>query len=245
MNSNHFLQKAEKYKMKYHELKLRMQQGGLYNYTNNQIMDLIELYYKTYYLYIIYRYRYDNTKHSINFIDLSNLIFKLSNRTKYDYDHYYIKDLLDNEDIKELISKQKENVVFTLRQDTTKLLKDVILLNYEANAKVDKYINFIVSNKLITDPVFQEIHGKCIQIKGLVSDGTNVFNSINPASNDYLNIIRDQTNHIINIIGDDYNKTYDNQLKGHSNNLDDKPNEKLDELFNSCFNLIFNELKKD
>ena len=85
--------KADKYKMKYHKLKLLMQQGGLFELSNNQIMDLIELYDKTYNLYVLYRFRYDNTKPLIDFHELTNFIFKARTHTKYDYSHYYIKDL--------------------------------------------------------------------------------------------------------------------------------------------------------
>lgn len=242
MDSQLYQQKAEKYKMKYTDLKLKMQQGGLFKLTNEYIMDIIELYDKTYNLYVLYRFRYDNTEHLINFNVLTNLIFKLRKRTKHDYDYYYIKDLLESNDVQKLVEKSRNKVLFTLRQDTTKLLRNVLLFTDESKSNVDKYIKFIDDNKLL-EKDFAEIHDKCIQIKGLVSPDTTEFKSITLDLEDHMNTIRYKTNQIINKIGDDY----DNSMKniGKPNNLDPLINKQLNTLFTECFNIIEKVLKTD
>ena len=241
MDSQLYKQKAEKYRMKYEQLKLSIQQGGLFELSNRQIMDLIELYDKTYNLYVLYRFRYDNTRPLLDFTDLSNLINKARINTKYEYSHYYIKDLLEKDDIDTLIRKQKNHVLFTLRQDTTKLLRNVLLLNTESVSNVQSYIDLLA--KFQEDKEFAEIYGKCLQINGLVATGISFFESMGPGTE--LDIVRDESNHIINIIGNDYENTVRNKVSKQPNHLHDDPNDQLQRLFVSCFARISSELKKN
>jgi len=246
MNSNQYFRKAEKYKMKYHRLKLENQLGGAI-VTNNYIMDLIELYDKTYNLYVLYRFRYDNTLPLIDIIKLSNLIAEHKENTQHNYDHYYIKDILNCDNIQHLLETKFNNVVFTLRQDTTKVIRNMLLLNNDSVNMIKVYIVFI--SKILENydkdtenkEIIQEIYDKCIQIKGLVSLENLDFVPMKEPPKD-LNGIRYKTNYIINIIGNDYeNAVKDLTTK---NELKDPINNQLDGLFKDCFGEIHKLLPK-
>jgi len=237
MNSNHFLQKAEKYKIKYNELKLSIQRGGKI-ITNNDVMDLIELYDKTYNLYVLYRFRYDDTLSLIDIIELSNLIAEHKKNTQHNYDHYYIKDILNCDNIQHLLETKFNKVVFTLRQDTTKVIRNMLLLNDDSVNIINVYIDFIskilknYDTNEVNNEIIQEIYDKCIQIKGLVSLENSNF-VIMDESPKGLNGIRYKTNHIINIIGNDYvNAVKDRKTK---NEIGGTINNQLNKLFEDCF----------
>ena len=140
-------------KIKYVELKNKIQTGGS---IMHNIMDIIELYDKTFNLYMLYRFRYDNTLPLINLIELSEKVFKFKTYTRCDFKNYYIKDLLENDNVTELLKKEvtKQKVIFTLRQDTTKLIKDVLLPNNESISKVNLYMDFISINDLLQRGLF-------------------------------------------------------------------------------------------
>jgi len=57
-------------------------------------------------------------------------------------------------------------------------------------------------------------------------------------------MIRYWTNKVINLIGDDYNNTLQNVSKNIPNNLNDKTNKQLDELFRDCFKTVENLLDR-
>ena len=253
MNSNHFLQKAEKYKIKYNELKLSIQRGGTI-VTNNDIMDMIELYDKTYNLYVLYRFRYDNTLPLLDFIPLSNLIAEHKENTQHNYNHYYIKDILNCDNIQQLLETKFNKVIFTLRQDTTKVIRNMLLLNKDSIKLIDEYINFINKivkkhekyNELTNDiqinkGIIDEIFNKCIQIRGLVATGNNEFTKQNPEPQN-LDGIRYNTNYIINILGNDYDNAVVSQGKPNKLKADD--NDRITLLFNRCFNEIYKLLPK-
>ena len=244
MNNIDYSRKCLKYKQKYLNLK---QRGGDMSETekekNHKIIDIIELYDKTMNLYSVYRIRYDNTKNLINFIDLSNLIFnyKRNLNIKEIYKNLYINNLLELEKISD---KNKEQLIFTLRQDTTKIIKELAYPNNEALSIIRNYIQFFNNNNLSKLPVYSEIYEKCINIKGLVELGTVPFNlesKIEEAVQnnlDILDIIRINTNGILNIIGNDYDNTINNINGNKQNDLNDNDNNKIDKLFKDCFDNI-------
>jgi hypothetical protein len=238
-------EKYHKYKLKY----LNAKQHGGAGATPEHIMDVIELYNKTLNLYILYRFRYDNTKDLIDLGGLSDKIYKLNESVKNKYNEYYIKNLLTSspEDLLKFKSEKVDpnkssRLVFTLRQDTTKIIKNLLLINNESADDIEKYINFLKVNELSDKPVFDEIYQKCIQIKGLVTKGSNTFKK--NKENEDLDIIRNNTNQLINIIGDDFDKTLDN-LGIKANNIEEKTNELLDRLFKECFKLVSKKLETD
>ena len=222
MDERQLQQKANKYKMKYLALKQKggksnsIQRGGAYMGETNNIqfqLGLIELYDKTLNEYLIYRFRYGSNCTLFDIQDLSNQIYRLRESAKYAYTSFYIPNLMDQpnkvleDHLQSVIDHYK--VLFTLRQDTTKLLKEVILINTEAVAKVEKYIKFLdklidmTKNTQIPALIenLKEIQGKCNQIKGLVLAGTTEF--VAATINDSLDLIRNETNFIMNAIGND------------------------------------------
>lgn len=229
-----FKDKYQKYKSKYFLAK-QLVGGGM---TPEDTMDVIELYNKTSNLYILYRFRYDNTKDLIDTTDLSDKFFTLSKQVKDDYQEYYIKDLLEMTNIKEMVRNPNTSrkIIFTLRQDTTKVIKNLLLINNESIDMINNYIIFMKNNNLHNrDKVYSEIYEKCLQIKGLVTKGTTRFND-NKTLNE-LDTIRNITNKIINIIGNDYDNTMEN-LGIKSNNINEINNDLLDRLFKTSFKLL-------
>ena len=222
MDDRQLQQKANKYKMKYLALKQKggnsnnIQRGGAYMGEKNNIqfqLGLIELYDKTLNEYLIYRFRYGSSCTLFDIQDLSNQIYRLRESAKYAYTSFYIPNLMDQ--APEFLTKHLTSVIdhykvlFTLRQDTTKLLKDVILINTEAVAKVDKYIEFLDTLLRMTKETkienltenLNEIQGKCNQIRGLVVDASTPF--VPPEIKDSLDLIRRDTNAAMNEIGND------------------------------------------
>jgi hypothetical protein len=220
MNDQQLQQKANKYKMKYLALKQqggnnKIQRGGAYLGETNNIQNqlgLIELYDKTLNEYLIYRFRYGSDCKLFDIRDLSNQIYRLRESARYAYNSFYIGNIMDQQKTVEthLNSEiDRYKVLFTLRQDTTKLLKEVILINEEAIKKVEKYIMFIeelikmAKDRKIVDLIgsLEEILGKCNQIKGLVVKENTVF--VPPDITTSLDLIRYETNLIMNEIGND------------------------------------------
>ena len=191
--------KAQKYKIKYAQLKAKFQLGGSPEF---DLMDVIELYDKTFNLYVLYRFRYDNTISLIEGLPkFSDKVFQNKNRVKKSYNSYYISDLLTQQDPSVLATKKKE-MIFTLRQDTTKLIRDVVLPNNESRAKVQVYLDFIdehqktEQDKSVKDDL-DELHNKCMQINGLISPGEVLLSEPDERYLVGLNIIRHDTNKIL------------------------------------------------
>jgi len=240
--------KAQKYKMKYVDLKNKLQYGGTgTEFNSHHIMDIIELYRKTLNLYVLYRFRYDNNLPLINLDLLGNLVFKFESMTSCDYKNYYITDLLDNKNVKELLETDADitRMLFTLRQDSTKIIRNILLVNKESVSKINKFIKFIETHKLTElkphGNEFSEIHDKCIQILCLVSSRSSIYN--NMESTDSLDILRNKTNMILNIIANDFER-YVSVTSGNLNNISEDLNNKLQSLFLECFEEITKELKK-
>jgi len=258
-NEQKYQLKAQKYKLKYSQLKAQIQAGGTPEF---DLMDVIELYDKTFNLYVIYRFRYDNTLPLINYLnELGSIVYnhRMSPSIKKNYDGYYIKEMLNQfnrliirgddgiADIHNYANDEtkKKGLIFTLRQDTTKLLRDVLLINNESVGRVQAYIDLITAlGPLAQDPVFQEILEKCRQIQGLVKASITEFNeSVQPTSDDVLNLIRFKTNKIINIIGNDFDDSAQRARENQPNKISEDNNLALNILFNDCFKLIKQKLE--
>lgn len=237
-----FHSKALKYKIKYTQLKKMLQTGG----DDHRIMDIIELYDKTYNLYLLYRFRYDNTMPLHDLTKLSNDVFTRKTSLKVKYQTYYIPNITDTKPdaLSTLISEKDGNgrVLFTLRQDTTKLIKELLLLNNESVAKVKVYLDFltsILSDQSIPEPeVYEEIHNKTTQINGLVASGKTDFkiSSFDDICRlDKLNKIRYNTNLILNLLGNDFDNIQKRITTKEPIQLDPRINAQLDVLFSTCF----------
>jgi hypothetical protein len=244
-NESSYKIKAHKYKMKYLGLKNITQNGG--GQLSHHVMDIIELYRKTLNLYVLYRFRYDNTNPLIDLDKIGNLVFKFESMTQSEYNKYYISDLLDQKNIKELLESEEgiERILFTLRQDSTKIIRNILLINIESDLKINKFIKFILKNKL-NDPStfpskptyaneFSEIHSKCDQLLSLVKSNKHEFVKTNETND--LDGLRNKTNLILNILGNDYDR-YVKVKKGDKNFITDEANTELEQLFNLCFHEI-------
>jgi hypothetical protein len=230
--------KYKKYKQKYMQAKYNMQ-GGKAKITVDNAIAIIELWHKFLYAYYIYRARFDNTIALKNFTDLSNLMFQLSEHpaVKKHYEEMYLKDLesmikkKDEEGLQRLMRDGKNKVIFTLRQDTTKLIRSLIFINQAAMADVNIYIDFLSSPIIPDENDYKELLEKCKQLQGLVTLGEFELSSEEMSG---LDGIRYRTNLLLKQLGDTYASTIENMTEMRPNNLDDKVNRALDRTINSC-----------
>lgn len=250
MSSTGMQDKYQKYKLKYINLK---QDGGLLPVTEltpDVLMAIIILYNKTLFIYTLYRFRYDNTKNLIDITDLSNKIFSI-NQNKVIKDQYklkYIDNLisLPDQKITELIKEPStplspNRLIFTLRKDTATVIRHLYLINNESIKVINDYINLLEKHNLISGQ-YDELYGKCLQIRGLVVPGTTPVLPNQEVTE--LDLIRNESSKIINIIGDDFDNTIMNHNGHKANNLSDDKNKLLNNLFNNCFNGLSKILKK-
>jgi hypothetical protein len=238
--------KYMKYKQKYLNLRkkyvnlqreYRFQHGG--DGDNTKIIDLIELYNKAFNSYIVYRFRFDNTKPIITSLsdgsmltDLSNLVsLKMADQTVKDvFSKYYHSNITD-------VTGEYE-LLFTLRQQTTSVIKDLLLKDKESIKKIGELKQKLIGkkDKILNVENYKELLTKCEMIEGLVKSGISKDIGENPPDNlDPMDIIRWKTNKIILLIGDEFD-----------NNTGQVPcnvNDKLDQLFRDCFSSIWNSLK--
>ncbi len=260
-------EKYLKYKKKY--LDLLNEQNDSFNNENEPvdvqyggldpeyIMDVVELYDKTYNLYVMYRFRYNNTLPIIKSLyenDEKNHLTELSTHIemikknkmiKQRYDQYYIPNILQMP-VETIITQNPANILFTLRQDTTKVILHLLLVNEGSLAKINEYLQLVVkivykqtdrTSKYYRDLL--EISSKCTQISGLVSPGKMLLKTPyikdQDQDQDKMTGLRVVTNRIINIIGNSNNTEI----------LDDKGNTYLDTAFKRCFQIIYEILIKN
>lgn len=144
--------------------------------TNNQIdvdidnVGIVELYNKLYNIYIIYRFRFNNSANlNISFINLSDIIktFKTTMKTKDEYDIKYIKSLDKctetiikfkkdsdntysiNNNINNEESYTYNNILFTFRQITTHIIKDMLLTDLKNQDVMENIIKALYIFKII------------------------------------------------------------------------------------------------
>ena len=140
--------KYEKYKQKYMQAKYNMH-GGVVTLTVNDAIGIVELYNKFINAYLIYRARFDNTMPLKDFTALSNIVHKISTQkqVKDEYDKFFVNSL---DDIRQLMesydpgdSDRKAKILFSLRQQTTKLIRLLVLINNESIEQVRQYTEFL------------------------------------------------------------------------------------------------------
>lgn len=234
-------EKYQKYKQKYMQAKYNKMKGGAVSLTVGDAIGIIELWHKFLYSYYIYRARFDNTMPLKDFTALSNLMFRLSQqpKVKAEFNEMYLSDLeqmIKNKQYADALSKERGKLIFTLRQDTTRLIRSLILINDAARAEVEMYLDFLKSGSVPKESDFKELLGKCVQLEGLVSPGeTDVI--VIGGDRAGLDRIRDLTNLLLKQLGDTYDSTVEN-MGMRANNLDDKVNRELDKTINLCLREI-------
>ena len=212
-------------------------------------LGLIELFYKTYNLYKLYRIRYDNTLPLLHFLSdddvrytlprLQYKIAELEKSMKAQIDSLYIDDILNITDTSKL---SEDSILYTLRIDTTHLISEMVF-NNKFSRKLckpyeDKISKIVVSFPTISSEL-NEIKEKVRQINGLISSGITSLDDSAMLEDvgDGFNPIRNGTNLIINIIGDN----------NATSTIDNNYNHRLNDLFKFCFKIIlikFFELSK-
>ena len=246
MSDQNYLEKYLKYKAKYLNLN---QSGGGYVFIlpiddlQIQLLSIIELYNKTFNLYNICRIRNNSSTllSEIEFQDLSDLIEQIKSNSKISA--LYNENSISLDKSMQINNVDKSKFIFTLRQETTKLIKH---LSFPVKSiDISKFTELISINikkeraKGQKDSIFikdlEELLSKCDQLLGLITSGFTHFiiNSV-----EGLDILRQATNQIINLIGnsvDHYNKY---------KTLDQTMIPEINSLFRKCFNLIFTELEK-
>jgi len=248
-------EKYQKYKQKYMQAKYNKMKGGAVSLTVDDAIGIIELWHKFLYSYYIYRARFDNTMPLKDFTALSNLMFRLSQspKVKTKFNEMYIKNLEENiKDVSEektgdldtLLNPENRNrFIFTLRQNTTKLIRSLIFVDDAAFAEVDMYLRFLQSDLIPRDSEYKELIEKCKQLKGLVSPGeTERF--VIEGDRVGLYRIRDLTNLLLKQLGDTYDSTVEN-MGMRANNLDDRVNRELDRTINLCLREIKDYVDKN
>ncbi len=243
--SGNYYEKYLKYKNKYLQITGGIQKhflrGGNENSSINNTIAIIELYNKAFNSYIVYRFRFPNAKPIIkdfeggSLVQLSNLVLQKKNdeQIKAVFSQYYAKDLTNMND--------RNIILFTLRQDTTKVIKSMLLLDNDAKIQIKQLKNLLISkqNEIKNDPNgeadYIELMGKCDLIETMADPITKATftEAINPQG---LDILRQLTNKIIMLIA--------NGKKDGNIELSACANEDLDNLFRECFKLINIELNK-
>jgi hypothetical protein len=207
--------KAQKYKKKYLQLKYQLQHGGA---KFNTIMDIIELFRKLYHSVEILKVLIGTTiiQPQIKSIEeLKKIIQTIrdSPAMKTEYKQYYTKEggfLSKNNDpinIEQIKSLNKSEILFILRQDTTKSIKTIAENQQTAIKQFNSYISIIDSLLLthvdIKDDL-NEIKGKCktlVEVANAVEkkeESNKSFVSLPNLSG--LDILRDKTNNILHLI---------------------------------------------
>jgi hypothetical protein len=238
-----YYQKYLKYKTKYTDLKggyVRNLSGGNGEVASSDSIDntiaVVELFNKAFNSYIVYRFRFQNAKAIITdfeggrLVDLSNLVVDKKNnpQVKGTFDRFYKKDLKSVTD--------NNSILFTLRQDTTKVIKNMLLLDKDAKNQISELKTLLQSKQQnITNPAdFIELIAKCELIEKLADPVNRAEYSpaVNPQG---LDILRDKTNQIIQLIA---NAKNNGRLE-----LACGDNDTLDRLFRECFSEIYKLLK--
>ena len=234
-------EKYQKYKQKYMQAKYNKMKGGAASLTVDDAIGIIELWHKFLYSYYIYRARFDNTMPLKDFTALSNLMFRLSQqpKVKEEFDKMYLSDLeqlIKNKQYPEVVKMEQRKLIFTLRQDTTRLIRSLILINDAARAEVVMYLDFLKSESVPTGSDFKELLEKCVQLEGLVSPGKTEVIGIE-GDRVGLDKIRDLTNSLLKQLGDTYDSTVEN-MGMRPNSLEYEANHKLDKTINLCLREI-------
>ncbi len=142
---DNYYEKYLKYKNKY--LKNKNNTGSGILPILSDIIAIIELYNKAFNSYIVYRFRFPNAKPIITniegttLVNLSNLVFEMKNlpEIKQTFNEYYYKDLTEAnfDEIKDGEPVyERPKILFTLRQDTTKVIRNMLLLNADAKKQI-------------------------------------------------------------------------------------------------------------
>ena len=237
---------------------------------NIDAVGVVELFNKLYNIYIIYRFRFNNSANlNISFVELSNIIkkFKSDYRMNNSYD---IKTMYNNNYIKEIgefdyststnitftkdtndtndtnynkmfnikileknINSSLNNILFTFRQKTTHLIKDMLLTD-DNNKKIMENIISVLEKlkKTVTDDAIDEIIGKSKMIKNLVDDSNDLSDITYRNKDSNVLYIRGATNHLIQLIGDEFlNRNKSDSLPILSTNI-------MMELFINCINKL-------
>ncbi len=237
-----YYQKYLKYKNKYLEMK-----GGSRHNNNNKlyggmgvdydaVIAVVELFNKAFNSYIVYRFRFSNAKPIItelnqggNLVALSNLVLDKKNdpQVKETFNRFYKKDLKDVTD--------NNTILFTLRQDTTKVIRSMLLLDKDAKNQISELKTLLQSKQQnITNPAdFTELMAKCELIEKMADPVNNAeyTPAVNPQD---LDILRDKTNRIIQIIA--------NAKTNGKIYLSCQQNDDIDKLFRECFSDIYEYL---
>ena len=241
MNGNYY-EKYLKYKNKYLQVTGGLRQNVLRGGSGiDETIAVVELFNKAFNSYIVYRFRFQNAKPIIKefegstLVQLSNLVLQKKNSldVKSVFSQYYSKDLTNVVD--------RNIILFTLRQDTTKVIKSMLLLDNDAKTQIQELKRILQSkeNEIKNGPNgeadYVELIGKCNLIEAMADPFT--LASFTEAQNPQgLDILRQLTNKIIMLIA--------NAKKDGNVELSACANEDLDNLFRECFKLIYVELSK-
>jgi hypothetical protein len=235
---NNYYSKYKKYKLKYEKLQNKYNRtGGLIvdEEKIKKVIDIIELYNKAFNSYVVYRFRFNHMFGLIPFLnELSDFVHTMINdeNVKKYFKNYYVENFQDETD--------RNKRLFSLRQQTTKIIKQMLLKNKEAEENINK-LKLDISNNLMPEAGKEieqkseqdELMSKCNLISLLVSTNDNFkFKEMSEPKD--LDILRNLTNKIIYKLG---THTDDNE-KNNSLNCE------LNNLFNQCFGLIKTEFDK-
>ncbi len=189
-----------KYKEKYLNLLSQIQMhGGSNPVPTDKIIAIIELYTKAFNTYIVWKFRGGRAieNESGSLIELSNRIVSLM-RDSGVKQVFKSKFIEDNNTI--LSSSDRDKVLFSLRQKTTKVIRYLLLKGVESRVQMQTLVDLLNAKKALisqngNESDFNELIGKCKLISTLY-DGNVIPFSATPES-DPLDYLRNLTNKAI------------------------------------------------
>ena len=207
--------KAQKYKQKYLQLKYQLQYGGA-KFT--RLMDIIELFRKLdHSVEILVSIVDENQKQELRekLKVLKPLIQQLkdSPQMKSEYGQYYIiggllKEDHTHRDMAVILKSIIENILFTMRQDTTKAIgliptkPDIGIKQLTSYISIlDQLLKMEKFNKQFSD--FKEIKGKCaslIKVAEAKKRQTELNEPFIKGSEEDLDLLRQKTNEILHYL---------------------------------------------
>ncbi len=188
-----------KYKEKYLNLLSKVEMRGGNPVPTDKMIAIIELYTKAFNTYIVWKFRGGSPilNETGCLIDLSNRIVSLM-RDPAVKQVFKSKFIEDNDAI--LSSGDRDRVLFSLRQKTTKVIRYLLLKGAESRVQMQTLVDLLNAKKALIsqggrESDYNELVGKCSLISTLY-DGNVVPYSPTPES-DPLDYLRNLTNKAI------------------------------------------------
>ena len=233
-----------KYKLKYNNLRKYYGGGGDEDATKKDdptknIIDIIELYNKAFNSYVVYRFRFNHMFGLVPGLTvLSNTVnkyIKMKNISDF-FKNFYVENVgTKKENVYEASRAQR---LFSLRQQTTKVIKHMLLKNDEAKTNIEKLKTEIQEHLSSENPEEKEEQNELINKCNLISSLTELPEEeksfeelINPKG---LDVLRNITNKIIFKLSKQKEESGNNET---NNGL----NCELNNLFTQCFELLKQE----